>query len=202
MAAARSAVKVGKFVDPDDGGDEKGQGQAHRGPHRGELIGLDVIGPQAEERPEGQKDEDFPQTQAHQLDRRGGIAEAGQQAQEAEDRHPVAAGVNQGQAADNPHGQEEIGQGLDRVGVQFPVLDHPAAAAEGGDVDVQGVTAEGVVIVVDQVGPQVQAGHAQQVEAEEARVKGVVEPVGQGGGRGHRQQGAGKKGQPQGLEVD
>ena len=77
-------------------------------------------------------------------------------------------------------------------------MDHPAAAAEGGDVDVQGVAAEGVVIVVDQVGPQVQAGHAHEVEDEETRVEGVVEPVGQGGGRGHRQQRAGEKGQPQG----
>ncbi len=151
----------------------KAKGRPTAAPSGAKPAGLDVIGPQGEERPEGQKDEDFPQAEAHQGHRRGGIAEAGQQPQEAEDRHPGTIEVNQGQAADHPQGQEEIGQGFDRFRPQLPVLDHPAAAAEGGKVTIQGIAAEGVVIVVDQVGPQVQGGHPQQGEAEETEVEGA-----------------------------
>ena len=38
LGRGQVGLQIRKLVDPDNGGDEKGQGQAHRGSHRGEAY--------------------------------------------------------------------------------------------------------------------------------------------------------------------
>ena len=55
LGRGQVGLQIGKLVDPDDGGDEKGQGQADRGAHQAEFPRLDVIGPQVRSGPKARK---------------------------------------------------------------------------------------------------------------------------------------------------
>ena len=174
----------------------KARGRLTAAPSQAEFPRLDVIGPPGEERPEGQEDEELPQADAHELHRRGGIEQGRAQTQQADDGHPGTAQINQDQAASHSQAEQQVGHGLDLPRAHLPVLNHPAAAAKRGEIAVQGIAAEGVVVIVDQVGSHLQGGHSQGREAEKEEVPGVVCEIGQGRGRGHRKERAGEKGEP------
>ncbi len=128
-----------------------------------------------------------PRPAAHQLQGRGGVEKTGQQPQDPQNRHPGPAQVDEGPTAGHPQGQEPEGQAADGRRTQLLVLDHPAAAAEGSEVQIQGIAAEGVVVVVDEVGPQVQGGHPQGVEQEKTRCEAAIDEIRQGRPGSHRE---------------
>ena len=170
--------------------------------HRLERARLDVIRPPGHQRPEGQEDGGLPQACAHQLHRLGRIEIPRQQPQGSQESHPGTSQEDQGQTADAPHPQEEKSQEADGGRGQPALLDHPAAAAERGGVDVDGVAAEGIVIIIEKIGPGMQGGHPQEGEAQQRQAALTHLPVGQGPGYGHRHKGAGQKREPQGPQID
>ncbi len=108
------------------------------------------------------------------LQRRGGIEQGRAQTQQADEGHPGTPQINQEEAAPHPQAQHQVGQGLDLPRAHLPVLDHPAAAAKRGEIAVQGIAAEGVVVIVDQVGSHLQGRHSQGREPEKEEIPGVV----------------------------
>ncbi len=102
LGRGRVRLQIRKFIDPQDGGDEEGQGQANIKTLRGHPAGEGVVGPQGEDRPEGQKDGELPQALAHELQRGGGVEVGRGQPEQAKKRHPGAAIIHQGQPAGHP----------------------------------------------------------------------------------------------------